>query len=103
MSTVLDRIADTLRSAAGDYLASGAVRLEVKTNLGPPITLYDGGDSQSLAGALGVKAALVVRRSDGSVIASYGEPPATDPVLIATWAVALAAIGALLVLVIRRV
>ncbi len=94
-------IGDTLTALAGEYVGSGAITAEVKTNLGPAFTIYSGDAGPSLADALGIKMALVVRR-DGKPIASYGDPPATDPVLVLAYALALALAGALLVVVIRK-
>lgn len=92
-----------LSSAAGNYLASSGLRAEIKTNLGPPVTIYNATPSGfSIADALGIQAALVVRDANGNVLASYGDPPATDPVLVSALALAFLATAVLLYKLIRR-
>jgi len=97
-------LGSTLETLAGGYLASGAVRVEVKTNLGPAFTVYSGSSGEpGLADALGFKAAVVIRGRDGQPLASYGEPPATEPLLVIAYALAFAIVAAAVVAVIRRV
>lgn len=96
------RLADTLQALAGEYLASGAVTAEVKTNLGPAVTVYSGAGGFSLTDALGIQAAIVIRK-DGEPIATYGEPPATNVVLAVAYAAALVIVAAAVVKLIREV
>jgi hypothetical protein len=92
---------DSLLELAGTYASSGAITAELKTNLGPAVTIYAGGEDTGLLDALGIKAAVVVRR-DGKVIASTGDPPATEPLVAVALAVALAIAAALLVMAVRK-
>lgn len=93
-------LSESLQKLAGEYLSSGAITAEVKTNLGPAVTVYSGGGGFSLADALGIKAAIVIRK-DGEPIASYGVPPATEPVLVVLLAVTAIAAGVVLFKLVR--
>lgn len=70
---------DQLGALASDY--AGSLRVSVKTNLGPEITVT--GQGSGLADALGLKAAVIIRDAHGRRVAGYGDPPATDPVRVA--------------------
>ncbi len=59
------------------------MRLSIKTNLGPELPVYDGDSAGGLVGLLGIKAGVIVRAKDGSVITTYGDPPPTDPIKVA--------------------
>lgn len=98
---------DGLLGVAGEYVSQG-VRISVKTNFGPEISLGrasfgdgatsdPGGGGFSLGALIGVKAAVIVRDADGREIATYGEPPPTDPVRVVVGLVILAGVVYLLV------
>jgi hypothetical protein len=92
---------DNILGLAGDF-AGGALRVSVKTNLGPEfevgaVDLAGGGGSGSssggVSGLLGIRAAVILRDSQGRLVAKLGDPPATEP-----WRL-LAAAGAALIVV----
>ena len=99
----MSTLRNTVLELAGAYATSGAITAEVKTNLGPAFTIYSGaGDGRpGLLELLGVKASLTIYR-DGTPVAGYGEPPATEPLVAAALVAVLAIAGALLVLAVRR-
>lgn len=98
----LSDLVGELGSAAHDYATRGW-RAEVKTNLGPPITVYNAAGGRSLLDLLGVKATLVIREnSSGRVLAAYGDPPPTNPVLVGVLAVSVALGIAAAVVAVRR-
>lgn len=93
-----------LEGLAGSYL-TGGVRVEVKSNYTPAITVYtgsaggssSGGSNSSSSGSLfsrlvGLEAGVRVLDSSGNTVASYGDWPATDWVRVA---IALGVIGLL--------
>lgn len=85
-----------LEGLAGSYL-TGGVRVEVKSNYTPAVTVYTGsagGSSGSGSGSssssgnlfsrlVGLQAGVRVLDSSGNVVASYGDWPATDWVRVA--------------------
>lgn len=63
---------------------TGGLRVSVKTNLGPEFDVWDGSASNrtgSLAQALGIRGAIIVRDRAGKVIMVHGEPPETNLIL----------------------
>lgn len=87
---------DILAGAVSDY--AGALRVTVKTNLGPAFTIYDGrAQGPGFASMVGLKASFTVHGPDGQPIATYGEPPPTEPLRVAC-VLALIALGAFVVL-----
>jgi len=88
------RFADELLGVADDYVKSGGIRVGIKTNLGPEITVAtssvvsSGGSqgsgsagssrSEGLLGLLGVRAAVIVRDRKGNRLATYGDVPDTE-------------------------
>lgn len=93
-----------LLGVAGGYL-EGGIRVEVKTNYTPAISVYTGGNgsSSSTGGSsgaggglfsrlVGLEAGVRVLGADGRELASYGDWPATDWVRVA---IALGVIGLL--------
>lgn len=95
-----------LEGLAGSYL-TGGVRVEVKSNYTPAITVYTGsaGGSSSGGGSgsssssgnlfsrlVGLQAGVKVLDSSGNTVAAYGDWPATDWVRVA---IALGLIGLL--------
>lgn len=95
------KVVDTLLELAGAYATSGAITAELKTNLGPPITIYSGSGGPGILDALGIKAAVIVKR-DGQTIATTGDAPATEPLVIAALALLAALVVALLIVAVRR-
>ncbi len=92
-------------ASVGDVL-SGDVVATIETNIAPAITVYSpgsGGGGAGLAKALGIHAGVVVRDSSGHVIAKFGDPQAFNPVAAVVVALILAALGYLVVRVIRAV
>lgn len=97
----LTRVATELGSIVGEAAAQNFA-VAVKTNIAPELTIYRPSSGPSLLEFLGIEYAIVVRDKQGRVVATYGEPPATDPVIAAAFAAVLV-IGALAVVrVIRR-
>lgn len=87
-----------LGHAAGDVLASGAVRVALKTNLGPELEVAGGPrDGGGIAAALGIKSALIVRDAQGRELYVHGQVPATNYLLVAVLLGAVAFVGFLLV------
>jgi hypothetical protein len=71
----IEGIAGTL----GGVLA-GDVRATLETNLAPPVTVYGGsGRGGGVLSALGVRGGVVVRDSEGRVIARLGDPVPFEP------------------------
>lgn len=105
-----------LLGVAGGYLGGG-IRVEVKTNYAPAITVYSGnGGSSSGAGSagssssgnlfsrlLGLQAGVRVVSADGHELASYGDWPATDWVRVTAALVVVGLLGVGLVKLIRAV
>lgn len=81
---------------AADYVRTGGVRVSVKTNLGPEIPVYSGSGGSG-SNLLGIKAGVIVRNRDGGVIATYGDPPATDPIRVAMLVLVVTLLGIALV------
>lgn len=83
--TSAQRLLEDVLGFARDY-AGEELQIALKTNLGEfNIASVDllGGKSDAatgtgLAGALGLKAAVIVRDSRGRAVANFGTPPATD-------------------------
>lgn len=97
--SVLDVLADAA-SRAGARLAE-RVRVEVKTNLGPGITVYDGAAEDAgpgLAAALGLKGSVTVYGTNDNVLYQTAPPPPTEPLKAA---LALLLAGVVLVLILR--
>jgi hypothetical protein len=84
---------DAVIGLAGDVAGGGSVRVSVKTNLGPELEVATvdlgssgGGGGQSTGGLsslFGVKAAVILRNDAGATLATFGEPPATEPLRLA--------------------
>ena len=81
---------------AGDYLRSGGIRVNVKTNLGPELTVYDGKPKRGGLGSF-VRAQVIVRQADGDAIATYGEPAPTEPLKVIALVAAVSLIGLVLI------
>lgn len=97
--SLLDVLTDAA-SRAGATVAQ-RVRVVVKTNLGPGITVYDGaaGDAgPGLASALGLKGALTVYGPNDNVLYQTAPAPPTEPLKAA---LALLLAGVLLLLILR--
>ena len=90
-------IAEEVIDLAGDYVRGGGLRVSVKTNLGPELPVYNGGSSGGLIDLLGIKAGVIVRGKDGGVIASYGDPPPTEPIKVVLLALVVGLIGIALI------
>ena len=84
-----------LGDIAGAALRSG-VRVSVKTNLGPEFQVASR-DQGGVLRALGIKAAVIVRDRQGSVIVAHGEVPPTNWIRAGTLLAAAALAGFLLV------
>lgn len=108
----LQRFADEVLGIADDYVRSGGVRINVKTNLGPEFTVATssitsgggatgsgggGSSSDGLLGLLGVRAAVIVRDRSGHRLATYGEVPATQPWRVAALVGVVALVTVLIV------
>lgn len=106
MSQVGDALDDIL-GIARSYVAGGGVRVSVKTNFGPELSVYAGelsrgasggqGGGFSLSRLVGLKAAVIVRDGRGATIATYGDYPATEPLRAVLALLALGALGFVLV------
>ena len=96
----MSSVRDVVLELAGAYASSGAITAELKTNLGPAVTIYAGG-GPGLLDRLGIKAAVVVKR-DGVPIASTGDPPETEPLTAAALVAAVLIVAALLVVGVRK-
>lgn len=90
----LDELAGELGSVAREAVASGGVRVFVKTNLGPELAVTGGGSG--LFDALGIKAGVIVRDKHGNTLASHGGYPATDPLKVALLVAVAGALGFIL-------
>jgi hypothetical protein len=74
--------------AAGGAYASGGLQLQVKTNYGPAVTLYNEAGAPSMTGSavrslLGLDGGVRILDASGNVVAQFGDWPATDPVRVA--------------------
>lgn len=76
-----------LGDIAGQALTGGGVRVAVKTNLGPE---FEVGEGAGLTRALGIRAAVIVRDRRGRLLFTHGDPPPTNPLLVAVLAAAIA-------------
>jgi len=83
-------ILGALGDVAGDLLSAQAIRVTVKTNLGPEFQVGEGGGATR---ALGLKAAVIVRDRQGRVLFTHGDPPPTNYALAALFVAALALMG----------
>ena len=92
-------VAEELIGIAGDYVRGGGVRVSVKTNFGPELPVYDSGGAAGggIAGVLGFKAGVIVRSKDGAVLATYGDPPPTEPLKVVALLALLALLGFVLI------
>jgi len=98
------KLLDTI-TAAGDVL-SGNVVATIESNIAPAITVYSpgaGSGGASLTKALGIHAGVVVRDSSGRVVARFGEPAKFSPAAALVLVLVLAALGYVVVRVIRAV
>lgn len=89
---------------AGEY-TRGRLRVSVKTNYGPELPVFgaslsrgqgggvSGADGFSLSRLLGFRAAVIVRDASGRTLATYGEPPATEPLRVALLVAVLAGLA----------
>jgi hypothetical protein len=89
---------------ARDYMRQ-EVRVQVRTNILPAITVYSGNagqDSQGsgLAKLLGIKAGLVVTGADGRQLLSVGQPSSLDPIRAG---LLLLAVGGLVFVIVRGI
>lgn len=93
MSDLIDTLVSDVTGAAGTYTAN-SVRITLKTNLGPEVTVYDPTDaSPSLLSQLGVQAALNVYDTNGNLLTTVGTVPATNPLMVIAALAVLAGIG----------
>lgn len=61
---------------------TGGLQVSVKTNLGPEFDIWDGrAGGGSLAQALGIRGAIIVRDRNGTPIFVHGEVPKTNLLL----------------------
>lgn len=85
LSTLLHDLT-TGGALAADYNA-GALQLQVKTNFGPPVTLYNQsgqpGPGAAVTDFIGLHGGVRVLDASGNVIAQIGDWPDTDPVKVA--------------------
>lgn len=101
-------ILDSVFGLARGYVRGGGLVVAVKTNYGPELPLFKAaiargqggpGDGGGGLGALvGLKAAVIVRDGHGATLATYGDPPPTEP--LRAIAAALLA-GGLIFLILR--
>ena len=102
---------DLLNAALGfvrDYAAEN-LHVSLRTNVLPEfqVSTIDllGGDSPAGDGVLdllGLKAAVIVRDTRGRTVASFGEPPAIDPLRVALLLASIALVVGLIVRGLRR-
>jgi hypothetical protein len=106
--SVLDTLLNVGANAAETYVANN-VKVTLKTNLTPEITLYDPttqGDSSlqpGLLGQLGIQASVLIYDTSGNLITTLpqGQPvPVTDPVKVI---IGVGLVGALAYLLVRGV
>lgn len=103
LDQALGSAAQSVANDASNVIGSAlsGVQLQVKTNLGPPFLVgglasSDGSSSPGLLSALGFKYNITVLGSDGKAITMIGDPPPTDPVVIAVYAAVMLGVGFLL-------
>jgi len=94
---ILDTLADVARGA----VQGRGLRIQVKTNLGPPVTIYDY-DDPSQDGPAFIKAGLVMTDRFGKPMATYGTIPETDYILVGSAAVFVAMVTVLIVRGLRK-
>lgn len=81
----LESVASELGSVATE--AASQFRVSAATSVTPgELTVYAPSSGPSLLEWLGIDYALIVRAPDGRVVATYGDPPAFNPVAAATLA-----------------
>lgn len=89
MSKAAEFLDDAFGLARG-YVRGGGLVVAVKTNYGPELeigraTLAREGERQGgtggagLGALVGLKAAVIVRDGQGATLATYGDPPPTEP------------------------
>ncbi len=115
MSSLTDLLNGAL-GIANQYVQQG-ITVSVKTNYGPPIQVYQGAADGSSGGSsggsggggggvvsklIGLKAAIIVQDASGNVLATYGTPPATDPVRVAVLLALVAGLGYIIIRGLRR-
>ncbi|MDQ2641282.1 MAG: hypothetical protein M3Y79_12000 [Pseudomonadota bacterium] len=102
-ATFLQQLLGGAADIAGDYVRQ-ELRVQLRSNVLPPVTLYsggaEGGKGLGLGRLLGFKAGLVVTGSDGKVIVTAGQPAAFDPLRALLLA---AALGGVVYLILRGV
>lgn len=83
-------LVDTVFNLARGYVRGAGVVVSVKTNYGPELALFRAalarssegqgeGSGGGLGSLVGLKAAVIVRDGHGATLATYGDPPATEP------------------------
>jgi hypothetical protein len=85
MASVADILAELAQanSVAQTYM-TGGLRLQLKTNYTPALTIYDEAAGPSgIANALGVVGGIRVLDAQGNQLAQVGAWPATDPLRVA--------------------
>lgn len=100
--TWLQRLLGGAADIATDYVRQ-EVRVELRSNLLPAITIYSGrakGGGPGLGSLLGIKAGVVVTGSDGRQLLEVGQPARLDPI---RFGVLLLAVGGVVYLIIRGV
>jgi hypothetical protein len=105
VSKLLDQLADSAARVA--QAAAGAVKVTLKTNYGPKLTVYDGQAGESagvgLARVLGLKYAVQVEDQAGRVLYATGPAPATEPVKVALLIAGVVVVVVVAARVFRRV
>ena len=91
---VVSKATELLDSALGlarGYVRGGGIVVAVKTNYGPELPLFraalgragagqgEAGEGGGLGALVGLKAAVIVRDGHGATLATYGDPPPTEP------------------------
>lgn len=100
MATAADILQQLAQAgAAATDLQAGGASVQIKTNYGPPITVYTATPTNAppslISQAIGLQGGVRVLDASGNVVAQYGAWPDTDPVRVgvAVGVLALAAYG----------
>lgn len=94
---ILDVLSDVARGAA----QGRGLRVKIKTNFGPAVTVYDY-DDPSRDGPAFVKAGIIVTDRFDNTMTTYGTIPRTDYILLGSVAAAAVMITVLVIRGIRK-
>lgn len=86
---------DDLQTAARGYAQGKGLKVLIKTNLGPAITVYDADAPDSGPGL--VKAGVILTDRTGNEITTYGKIPKTDWLIVGALVTMVTAAGVLMV------